>query len=83
MKREAVMLEFLPQEIRDGLASGRKREKMRAARLRVQLGDAAFPILRIWDGGFTLDAARAPHLTQGKCCSAKPEIPVGARRRQR
>ena len=56
------MLEFLPQEIRDGLASGRKREKMRAARLRVQLGDAVFPILRLWEGGFTLDAARAPHL---------------------
>ncbi len=56
------MLEFLPQEIRDGLELGRKRDKMRASRLRVQLGDAVFPILQLWEGGFTLDAARTPQL---------------------
>lgn len=56
------MLEFLSQEIMDGLATAQKRDWARKSRLRVQLGEAVFPILRMWDGGIALDAERTPHL---------------------
>lgn len=56
------MLEFLPQEIRDGLDAARKREFARKSRLRVQVGEAVFPVTRFWHDGFALDAALTPHL---------------------
>lgn len=56
------MLEFLPQEIREGLDAARKREAKRKSRLRVQVGEAVFPILRFWHDGFALDASLAPGL---------------------
>ncbi|MBI1220606.1 MAG: hypothetical protein GC186_18900 [Rhodobacteraceae bacterium] len=56
------MLEHLPKEVREGLEAARKRDQKRRARLRVHVGDAVHPILRMWDTGFALDAATAPHL---------------------
>ena len=56
------MLEFLPQDIRDGLEAAKKRDWKRRSRLRVQLGDAVFPILRMWENGIALDASSTPHL---------------------
>ena len=56
------MLEFLPKEVRDGLEAAQKRDRSRKTRLRVQLGEAVFPVLRLWDDGFALDAGRAPRL---------------------
>ncbi len=56
------MLEFLPQDIRDGLDAARKREFARKSRLRVQVGEAVFPVTRFWHDGFALDAALTPHL---------------------
>lgn len=31
-------------------------------RLRVQVGDEFYPVLKVWDGGFTVSAETAPHL---------------------
>ncbi len=56
------MLEFLPKEVREGLEAAWKRENKRKSRLRVQLGEAVFPVLRLWDEGFALDAGRTAHL---------------------
>lgn len=56
------MLEFLPKEIRDGLDAARMRDQKRHSRLRVQLGEAAFPILKLWDDGFALEAKYSQHL---------------------
>ena len=56
------MLEFLPKEVRDGLEAARKRDFARKSRLRVQVGEAVFPITRFWHDGFALDAALAPNL---------------------
>jgi hypothetical protein len=58
----AAMLEFLPKEVREGLEAARKRDRARKSRLRVQLGEAVFPVLRLWHEGFALDADRTPHL---------------------
>ena len=56
------MLEFLPKEVREGLEAARRRDRTRKSRLRVQLGEAVFPVLRLWDEGFALDAERTPKL---------------------
>ncbi len=56
------MLEFYSKELRDGLDAARKRQMTRKSRLRVQVGEAVFPILRFWHDGFALDAALTPHL---------------------
>lgn len=56
------MLEFLPKEIREGLDAARRREQTRKSRLRVQVGEAVFPVIRFWHDGFVLDASLAPKL---------------------
>jgi hypothetical protein len=56
------MLEFLPKDISDGLEAARRRDLKRRSRLRVQVGEAVFPVLRLWDDGFALDAELTPHL---------------------
>jgi hypothetical protein len=56
------MLEFLPKEIVEGLAMARNREAARKSRLRVQVGEAVFPVLRFWHDGFALNATTTPKL---------------------
>ena len=56
------MSEFLPKEVREGLEAARKADLKRKSRLRVQVGDNFYPILRLWENGFALDADHAPHL---------------------
>lgn len=56
------MLEQLPQYIAAGLARAQKLDSTRRRRLRLQLGDAVFPILRHWNDGFAIDATRIPRL---------------------
>jgi hypothetical protein len=56
------MLEFLPKEVREGLEAARQRDARRKSRLRVQVGEAVYPVLRLWEDGMALDAGLAPHL---------------------
>lgn len=56
------MSEFLPKEVREGIEAARKQALRESSRLRVQVGDAVFPILRYWDTGFALDSEDAPNL---------------------
>lgn len=56
------MLEFLPKEVREGLEVARQRDARRKSRLRVQVGEAVYPVLRLWEDGMALDAGLAPHL---------------------
>ncbi len=56
------MLESLPQNIKDGLDAARMQTLKRKSRLRVQVGQAVFPVLRFWHDGFALDASLAPKL---------------------
>lgn len=55
-------LDFLPQDVREGLELARKRDLKRRSRLRVRAGDGIFPILRLWDEGFTVDRDNADQL---------------------
>ena len=59
------MLEFLPKEVREGLEAARKKDLKRKSRLRVQVGDAVFPVLRFWHDGFALDADLSPGKLRG------------------
>jgi len=56
------MNDFLPKELRDGLAQARKLAARKNARMRVQVGEESFPVLRIWETGFALEADKAPHM---------------------
>lgn len=56
------MLEFLPKEVRDGLDAARMRDQNRRSRLRVQVGEAVFPVLRLWHDGLALDGKLTPKL---------------------
>ena len=56
------MLEFLPAEIREGLERARRRAPARRRKLALHLGDAVFPILRLWDNGFAVEASRLNRL---------------------
>lgn len=55
------MLEFLPQELREGFALAQSR-RARRSRLRVQLGEAVFPVLSLSEEAMVLDAAKVPRL---------------------
>ena len=59
------MLEFLPKEVREGLEAARKVDQKRKSRLRVQVGEAVFPVLRFWHDGFALDADFSPKRLRG------------------
>lgn len=56
------MLEFLPEDIRRGLLQAQERRARRGRRLSVHVGEAVFPVLRLWSGGFAVDSARTPRL---------------------
>jgi len=57
-----VMLEYLPAELREGFDRARKKSSARSRRLSLRIGDAVFPIKRLWDDGLVVDAARLPQL---------------------
>lgn len=56
------MLEYLPKELIEGLNAAHLRHMRRKSRLRVQMGQAVFPVLRIWDTGFSVESGMAPRL---------------------
>lgn len=56
------MSEFLPEAVRKGLEDARKASLRRSSRLCVHDGDAVYKVLRLWDGGFSLEAENAPQL---------------------
>lgn len=59
---EEAMLEFLPEDVRRGLLSAREKSGPGRHRMCVHVGDAVFPLLRSWPGGFAVDSARTPRL---------------------
>ena len=56
------MLEFFQKDLAQALRSANMAGQKRKSRLRVQVGDAVFPVLRMWHDGLALDAALTPHL---------------------
>jgi len=56
------MIYDLPKEVLEGLNKARKEDYSKKNRLRVMVGDVVFPVLRYWEGGFSLDVKVAPKL---------------------
>lgn len=52
----------LPEALRAELAAAQRRKARRATRLRVRVGGETYPILRLAEAGFSLDAQDAPNL---------------------
>jgi len=56
------MSEFLPEAVRKGLEDARVAMLRRSSRLCIHDGDRIHRVLRLWDGGFALEAKDAPRL---------------------
>ncbi|MEM5476204.1 hypothetical protein [Pacificibacter sp. AS14] len=56
------MPEFLPKEVLEGLELARKRDSKRRSRLRVRTELGVYPILKLWDEGFTVARDNADQL---------------------
>ena len=56
------MTTYLPKEVREGLEQARRRDRRKAARLRVAVGDNYYPVMEFREGGFALDLDDAPKL---------------------
>ena len=62
MSRVHFMSEFLPQEVRADLDAQRRSDLKRRSRLRVQVDNDLYPVLRLTHDYFTVDAADVTHL---------------------
>jgi hypothetical protein len=56
------MFEHLPEDIAHGLAAARDRDERRGSRLCLHVDGEIYPLRRLWDTGFSIDADRAPAL---------------------
>lgn len=56
------MLEFFQKDLTLALRSAGMATQKRKSRLRVQVGSAVYPVLRMWHDGLALDAGLSPHL---------------------
>ena len=57
-----AMTTFVPKEVQAGLDCARVQSLKSSARLRILADGAQHPVLRMWDTGFSVDAATAPNL---------------------
>jgi len=53
---------YLSDEVRASLEAAKAKKGKRRSRLRVETGDQYFPILRLWDGGFSVYQEDAANL---------------------
>ncbi|WP_224824023.1 hypothetical protein [Cognatishimia sp. MH4019] len=56
------MSTFLSDEVKAGLEAARKAAQRKGSRLRVHVGEDTFPVLRLWEIGFAMEAEVAPKL---------------------
>ncbi len=55
------MTSFLPKDVLEGLHRAREQDMVRKARIRIQVGDEIYPVIRLSEEGFSLPIS-APHL---------------------
>ena len=56
------MSTFLPREIQDGLDKARASEKRRKARHRVRFGGSMYPVINLWENGFSVETENTPNM---------------------
>lgn len=55
-------MDTLPEDVRKGLEAAQAKAARKGSRLCVHAGDDVFPIVKLMDEGFTVDAERVPKL---------------------
>lgn len=56
------MTTYVPKAVQDALDAARIQGMKKKSRLRVQVGETQFPVLRMWKDGFSVEEADAPQL---------------------
>jgi len=56
------MSTFVPREVQAGLDRARLKAMKSKSRLRIHSGGSVFPVLRMWESGFAMEAEIAPRL---------------------
>ena len=56
------MTTYMSNEVQRGLNEARARHKRNKARFRVDFNGSMYPVLNLWDTGFSIDADTAPHI---------------------
>ncbi|WP_158966140.1 hypothetical protein [Chachezhania sediminis] len=56
------MTTYMSREVQDGLDAARREALAKSSRLRVGMGDKTFPVLKMWQDGFSVDAEKVPSL---------------------
>ncbi len=56
------MTTFLSKEVQQGLNEARAQHKRKKARHRVRFDGTMYPVLKLWDTGFSLQAGAAPNM---------------------
>lgn len=56
------MTTFVPKEVQLGLDRARIASMKKGSRLRIMSGGTVYPVLRMWDTGFAMEAEGAPQL---------------------
>lgn len=56
------MTTYVPKAVQDALDAARLTGLKKKSRLRVQTGEEYFPVLRMWDTGFSVEEEIAPQL---------------------
>ena len=56
------MTTYLSKEVQKGLNEARAQNKDNTARYRVQFDGSMYPVLKLWDTGFSLGAEAAPNM---------------------
>lgn len=56
------MTTYVPKAVQEALDAARVQGLKKKSRLRVQVGESQFPVLRVWKTGFSVEEATAPQL---------------------
>lgn len=56
------MTTYISKEVQDGLEAARIQGMKKSSRLRVEVGDTYYRVLRLWKSGFTVEAETTPRL---------------------
>ena len=56
------MSTFLSKELQKGLDDARASDKRRKSRFRVQFDGDMYPVLKMWDSGFSVESDRVPQM---------------------
>jgi len=53
---------FLSKDLQKGLADALANDKRRKSRIKVQFDGDMYPVLKVWDSGFSVEADKAPRM---------------------